>query len=210
MGKFFDLLQAAAGESSLAGAIGRWRQAISEQADTAIASSAQIAALSSQVAALSTELAALSALASELDILGTKRSGLDQVGVAIDTDVVLNNLIFKRGAVSYDSNTGVYTLVPLRVYELDAGGAVANFSSAAGGFLEIAWVNAVTNAPIPTNVSGIYKPSTQVNPSSNGGRTHTVFIPTGDGDAQVKLRVLDATGIADISTFFGCVVKQLR
>lgn len=204
MGKILDLLQAAAGEASLNNLLGRWRQGISVDLDDA---QSTIDILKAQVSNIASVAASL---LTELDVIGTKRSGADQPGLTTGSDVVLNNLVFKRGAVSYDFDTGVYTLIPGRIYELDAGGAVANFSSAAGGFLEIAWVNAITNATIPTNVSGIYKPSTQTNASSNGGRTHAVFFVAGGGDENVKLRVLDATGTADISTFFGCVVKQLR
>jgi len=197
MGKILDLLQAAAGEASLHTLLGKWRSAISQEVDIQKSQISSISIISQS-------------LLTELDVIGTKRSGLDQIGVTTGSDVILNNLVFTRGAIAYDSNTGIYTLIPGRIYELDASGSVANFSSATGGFLEIAWVNAATNAPIPTNVSGIYKPSTQTNASSNGGRTHAVFIPGGDGDENVKLRILSATGTADISTFFGCVVKQLR
>jgi hypothetical protein len=197
MGKILDFLQAAAGEASLHTLLGKWRSAISQEVDIQKAQITNVTNVSQS-------------LLTELDVIGTKRGGADQVGVTTGSDVVLNNLIFTRGATQYDPNTGIYTLIPGRIYELDAGGAVSNFSSPAGGFLEIAWVYAATNTPIVTNVSGIYKPSTQVNASSNGGRTHAVFVPGGDGDENVKLRVVDSTGTADISLFFGCVVKQLR
>jgi len=147
----------------------------------------------------------------QLDILGVQRAGSDQLAVGVGSDIILNNTIFTRGDATYDFNTGVYTLVPGKVYELDAGGAVGSFSDDTAGFLEIAWVDANTNTPLFGNMNGIYKPSTQTDASSNGGRTRALVIPTSAADAQVKLRVVDATGTASIpAARFSSIVKQLR
>lgn len=196
MGFLLDLLQAATGEASLSGALGHWRQAVSESID----------ALTERTAILP---APAPVPVRELDVIETER-GLVLQTVTIDTDVVLDFVRFSQGQVSYDPGLGIYTLVPGRLYELDAGGAVANFTDADAGFLRISWVDAATNAPLPTEITGIYKPSTQTNPSSNGGRTRAVFRPTGATDSRVKLRVTDATGSADITLFFGAIVKELR
>lgn len=198
MGRIFDALKAAASEIQLSGPLGTWAQRVSLALDD-IATALGIAPGGG-------------ASAAELDILGARRAGLDQNGVGGASDIILNNTVFIRGTgITYDFNTGIYTLTPGKVYELDAGGAVGSFSDAAAGFLEIAWVDANLDTPLSTNMSGIYKPSTQTNASSNGGRTRALFIPTGAGDSQVKLRCVAATGTASIPAgYFASIVKQLR
>jgi hypothetical protein len=203
MGRIRDRLKATASQLQLTGPTGWWAQGVSEALDQILQALEIPSGGSGGGSGGGTTL--------DLDILETKRSGADQIGVTTGDDVILNNTVFVRGSATYDFNTGIYTLIPGKVYELDAGGAVASFSDAAGGFLAIDWVDAVTNTPLFGNITGIYKPSTQTNASSNGGRTRAVFIPAGAGDARVKLRITDATGTAAIAAgFFGCVVKQLR
>jgi len=151
----------------------------------------------------------------ELDVVETRRAGLDQLLVGAGSDIVLNNIVFTRGEIAYDFNTGVYTLQPLKVYELDFSAFFTSFSDATGGGLEIAWVDANTNAPLDTNISGIFKPSTSTDPSNESPRAHAVFIS--EQAAQVKLRCINATGTATLSgpsgggsSSSGAVVKQLR
>lgn len=202
MGRIRDRLKTAASSLQLSGPVGWWAQGVSEALDQILVALG-IPSGGGGGGGGGTSL--------DLDILETKRAGLDQAGVTTGSDVILNNTIFVRGSATYNFNTGVYTLIPGKVYELDAGGAVGSFSDAVAGFLGIDWVDAVTNTPLFGNITGIYKPSTQTNASSNGGRTRAVFIPSGASDAQVKLRVTSATGTAAIpADFFGCVVKQLR
>src|SRR5262245_17615293 len=197
MGRIFDALKAAGSVVQLTGPLGTWAQRVSVGLDQVLTALGASGGGRGRAAA---------------DSLETRRSGLDQLAVAAATDIILNNTVFARGSgIQYDFNTGIYTLTPGKIYELDAGGAIGGFSNAAAGFLEIAWVDANLNTTIATNISGIYKPSTQTNASSNGGRTRAVFIPSGPGDAQVKLHCVASTGTGDgPAGFFRCIVKQLR
>jgi len=196
MGTLLDLLQAAAGESSLRSRLGRWRQEVSVALDS--------------VASFITIVQGGGNPLGDLDIVGTKRAGAPQIGIGLNSDVVLNNLIFTRGTgITYDFNTGIYTLAAGKIYELDASGPLDNFSSAAGGFMDIAWVDAVTNVELFSSISGIYKPSTNTGASSESARSRALF--TSDVTSQVKLRVIGASGTADVPTeWFGAIVKQLR
>ena len=151
----------------------------------------------------------------ELDVVETRRAGLDQLAVGSGSDLILNNIVFTRGSIAYDFNTGVYTLQANKVYELDAGGQFISFSDATGGGLEVAWVDANTNAPLDTNISGIFKPSTNTDNSDESPRVRALFIST--TVAQVKLRCVDATGTATLvgvtnagNQAWGAIVKQLR
>src|SRR6185503_1857135 len=97
MGTLLDLLQAAAGESSLRSRLGRWRQEVSVALDS--------------VASFITIVQGGGNPLGDLDIVGTKRAGAPQIGIGLNSDVVLNNLIFTRGTgITYDFNTGIYTL----------------------------------------------------------------------------------------------------
>ena len=206
MGRIRDALKAASSQLQLTSPVGNWAQKVSEVIDQV-----DLLLIALGVTPVGGGGGSGGGASLDLDILETKRAGLDQTLLTTGSDVILNNTIFIRGSATYNFNTGVYTLIPGKVYELDAGGAVGTFSDAAAGFLAIDWVDANTNVPLFGNITGIYKPSTQTNASSNGGRTRAVFIPSSTTDAQVKLRVTNATGTASIpADFFGAVVKQLR
>jgi hypothetical protein len=182
MGRILEFLTRAAGVAALSGPLGRWRQLVSKTLDD-----------------LQT--------AGTLDVIETRGSGPQTVSNG--TDVLLPDTKFSNGSIAYSAATGIYTLVPGKLYELDAGGLLDNFSNTTAGFIRISWCD-TDNNPLASELPGFYKPTTSTVASSDGGRSRAVFRPANATEARVKLRVVSATGTAEVGPFFGSVIKELR
>ena len=169
--------------AAIGGPVGRWRQLVSRTLDD-----------------LQT--------AGTLDLIETRGFSATQT-VGNGTDILLPDTMFSNGAIAYNPSTGIYTLVPGKLYELDAGGLLDNFSNATGGFIRISWC-ATDNNPLTAELPGFYKPSTSTVASSNGGLSRAVIRPANATEAQIKMRVVAATGTAEVGTFFGAIIKELR
>lgn len=147
--------------------------------------------------------------AAALDIVQAKRSGADQLGVTVNTDIILNNTVFINGiGIVHDILTGVFTLDAGKIYELDAWGLVNTFSVASGE-LAIAWVDDPANVQIAESIPGVFRALTFA--TQDGNSPHVkACVRIGALPRNIKLRCFGGVGTATISQQFGAIIKQLR
>lgn len=182
MGRIFEFLTRSAGVAAIGGPLGRWRQLVSKTLDD-----------------LQT--------AGTLDLIETRGSAVQTVSNG--SDILLPDTKFLNGSISYNAATGIYTLVPGKLYELDAGGLLDNFSNTTAGFIRISWCD-TDNNPLAAEIPGFYKPSTSTVASSDESRSRAIIRPANATEARVKMRVVSATGTAEVGPFFGSIIKELR
>lgn len=143
------------------------------------------------------------------DLLEASKNAV-QPGVGVGSDIVLEDLRFNSGDVSYDSSTGIATLVPGRTYRLYAALYAIAFSDGLNGELIVNWVNANTNAILNASVAGIFHPDTYTFGPNGQKPVVDAILRATLSTFRVKLRVTNATGTASISTASGLFITELR
>ncbi len=153
-----------------------------------------------------------------LDAIGADRNpdlleiskNVVQPGVGVGSDIVLEDLRFNSGDVSYDASTGIATLVPGRTYRLYAALYAITFSDGVNGELIVNWVNASTNAILNASVAGVFHPDTYAFGPNGQKPVVDAILRATLATFRVKLRVTNATGTASISTASGLFITELR
>ena len=193
--ELLDLLRAAAGEASLGGALGRWRQAVSTRLGEA---QQAIGAVQVAVGQIQQQLSHPPQPSPLPDYGWVKRGGSPQVGVTTGTNVVFTSVGPIRG-ISY---TDRWTLKPGKTYVLRLLGTFENFSNG-DGEIQLKFTDD-TNTPLtdPTadSPSGIWFPVTANVQSSSGPGLEMVYQtpPTFSGLCIVRVLCTTATGDADV------------
>src|SRR6185369_12737376 len=102
MGRIRDALKAASSQLQLTSPVGNWAQKVSEVIDQV-----DLLLIALGVTPVGGGGGSGGGASLDLDILETKRAGLDQTLLTTGSDVILNNTIFVRGSATYNFNTGV-------------------------------------------------------------------------------------------------------
>lgn len=174
MGKLLDLAKALAGEKSLHGTFGKWIQVVSSAIDAG--------------------------LGGLIPDYGIAKKGPVTATVGINNNLALDVSGPIRG-VSY--NGASWTLTPGKTYLLQADGWFDNFSDGAAGLIDVAWVddnNTRLQSLTMDSPTARFRPATCTDPDSSGAGSLSMIYtaPVAPALRTVKLRVLQATGTADM------------
>lgn len=171
MSRILNLLQAAGGEGALSSALGRWRQAVSEE----VASNTE---------------ALQYAYAKNVNV---------QAGITTNTRLVLDTNGLVNG-IPRDPGSGEgWVLTIGKLYLLRGMGYFTTFSDATGGALRIQWVDdaasplASAGADCP---GAFFYPTTNTGAQSSSGGVEILYRPTTITNSVVFLRCTNATGTA--------------
>jgi hypothetical protein len=169
MGNLLDLLKAAAGESSLHGALGRWRRAVSSELDKLLSST----------------------------FILVRRASTDQsVDFSAEDDVVLNSVV-EDGGVAYDASTGVFTL-EAGLYELEFHGTWINFGTPDTTAATVQWVSHPTGAALETGLTTWVTSASSVKNEGSQPVAKVLYRSAAGAQVKVKANAAGGGGTADL------------
>lgn len=186
MGRLMEFLKNAAGEASLHGALGRWRQKVSlaiDEGDFGV-----------------------------VQFIQTRRVTTAQsIVAATPTDVLLNTTnAVSTPPIVYAAGTGIYTLEPNTLYSLESYLQFSNYQTDATDTTTVEWVDGVSNVVLTTGLTAIYVPGASTLDLSIKPAQKVMFLtPAGPLGLTVKMRITQNTGTVDLSINSYAVVTRL-
>jgi len=179
--ELMGILRAAAGEASLGGALGRWRQSVS----TAIGQ------INTAIDALQQQQSHPPQAPPKTFVQTEYTGGGAGQALASGTDIVMDGAGF--GDIPYNPLNGVFTLAANKNYRLTAHFALVGYTGETTN-VGIEWVDANTNVALHADHGAFLTPVTNTNNENfqpTAETFHTTSVPQ-----NVKLRVTGATGTA--------------
>lgn len=180
MSRLLSLLKAAAGETSLSTALGRWMQAVT-------ASLVSVAEGGYSIAVLS--------------------GGIISVNGGGPQDLPLDDAVAGEG-LDYNAGTGVWSLKAGKLYSLEFFGNWQNFNATTDSVVT-QFVNSNTNGVLVNlgSAPNTARPMTGTTNATGLSTFKTLYRPT--VDTGVKLRVTQIAGSADLSVGSYAIVRQI-
>lgn len=128
--------------------------------------------------------------------LNLTRSGSNQSGIDTGVDIIMNSS--EGNGISYNTSTGVVSLIANKTYRLFANFAM--FSIGSSDKVDVEWVKASDNTPLAVGHASHMRSMSSTSNGNNTSVMEVTYKPTVNTD--VKLRCTEYTGSPDTVTMY--------
>jgi len=126
-------------------------------------------------------------------------------GFGLNSDLVFNSV--SSGNMGLNTSTGAFSLIAGKTYRLKWTGRFATWTDATNGWVNLQWVDAVSNVPISSLMTSV-QPATYAGNTTGGSALEVVYTPTTNQTVKVRATA-SATGITSSSAEQEVIIQQI-